>query len=55
MQKKQEHSVFTKFITCREFIERTGAKLTNIPDAVLNSDVVIVAVSKEFYKVSLLI
>ena len=55
MQKKQEHSVFTKFITFREFIERTGAKLTNIPDAVLNSDVVIVAVSKEFYKVSLLI
>jgi hypothetical protein len=32
-------------------VESVGARLTTVPDAVYNSDVVIVAVAKEFYKV----
>jgi hypothetical protein len=43
-------SVF--FFFFREFVERSGAQLTTIPDAIFDSDIVIVAVPKDFYKVS---
>jgi hypothetical protein len=36
----------------REFIERSGARLVSIPDAIYDSDLIIVAVPKDFYKVT---
>jgi hypothetical protein len=43
--------IWSSFFFYREFIERTGAHVTTVQKALWDSDLVIIAVPKDYYKV----